>query len=80
MTWEQIKANHRDDIKRQAILFYKSRACFEGDPRRKRWTACVRMVVESWMALGPQLDSIPTRTICLPANAPNNKLSHDAQP
>lgn len=65
MTWEEIKANHRDDIKRQAIMFYKSKNVFEGEPRKKRWTLCVQMIVEMWLMLGPQKDHVPTRTIPL---------------
>ena len=66
MTWDEIKTHHREDIKRQAILFYKGKGCFEGEPRRARWTACVRIVVEAWMALGPQLDELPTRKFEMP--------------
>lgn len=66
MTWEEIKANHRDDIKRQAIMFYKSKNVFDGEPRKKRWTLCVQMIVDTWLALGPQRDHVPTRTFNLP--------------
>jgi hypothetical protein len=65
MTWEEIKASHRDDIKRQAILFYKSKNVFDGEPRKKRWTLCVQMIVETWLMLGPQRDHVPTQTIYL---------------
>jgi hypothetical protein len=65
MTWEEIKANHRDDIKRQAIMFYKSKNFLDGEPRKKRWASCVQMVVETWLMLGPQKDHVPTQTICL---------------
>ena len=34
MTWDEIKANHRDDIKRQAIMFYKSKNVFDGERRK----------------------------------------------
>lgn len=66
MTWEEIKANHRDDIKRQAIMFYGSKdTVFAGERPMKRWTLCVQMIVETWLMLGPQKDHVPTRTIYL---------------
>ena len=46
--------------------FFKGKGCFDGEPRRKRWSMCVRMVAETWMMLGPQLDNVPGTPICLP--------------
>lgn len=66
MTWEEIKAHHRDAIKRQAIMFYKSKNVFDGEPRKIRWELCVEMIVEAWIVLGPQRDHVPTRTFHLP--------------
>jgi hypothetical protein len=66
MTWEEIKANHREAIKRRAIDFYKSKeSVFAGEPPMKRWRSCVQLIVETWMMLGPQRDNLPTRTIYL---------------
>ena len=68
MTWEEIKTNHRDDIKRQAIRFYRSKdTVFAGERPMKRWTLCVQIIVEAWLMLGPQLDNVPGKPICLPS-------------
>ena len=65
MTFDEIKANHLDDIKRQTIMFYKSNNVFDGEPRKLRWKLCVRLIVETWLVLGPQKDHVPTRTFYL---------------
>ena len=63
MTWDEIKANHRDDIKRQAIMFYRSRNVFECEPRKLRWELCVKLIVDTWSMLGPQRDHMPSLKI-----------------
>ena len=73
MTWDEIKANHRDDIKRQAIMFYRSKENVFADERpMARWTNCVRLIVDTWLALGPQKDHVPTRTFYMPNGEPSN--------
>lgn len=53
MTIEELK-NHRGDIQRQAIEFYKSPNVFAGLPKRERWSSCIRLVADCWLYLGPQ--------------------------
>ena len=67
MTFDELKASseHRDAVKRQAIMFYKSRNVFEGEPRKVRWHQCLLLVVDTWLALGPQADHVPTKTFYL---------------
>ena len=68
MTWEEIKAdeNHRIAIKRQAIGFYLSKEnVFAGERPMKRWLLCVKMIVDTWIHLGPQRDHVPTKTFYL---------------
>lgn len=65
MTVEEL-LQHKAAIQRQAIPFFKGKGCFDGEPRRKRWSMCVRMVAETWMMMGPQLDNVPGTPICLP--------------
>jgi hypothetical protein len=47
--------NYKADIQRQAIEFYdcKDNVC-PGLSRRERWKACIRIVADCWMHLGPQ--------------------------
>ena len=68
MTFDQIKSdeNHRTAIKRQAIMFYKSKEnVFAGERPMKRWTLCVQMILDTWICLGPQRDHVPKTTLYL---------------
>ena len=62
MTWEEIKNNedHRIAIKRQAIMFWKSKhTVFAEERPMKRWILCVQLIVDTWIHLGPQKDHVP---------------------
>ena len=63
MTIDEIKNNedHRMAIKRQAIMFWRSKDSVFADERpMKRWSLCVQLVAETWLYLGPQKDHVPT--------------------
>lgn len=46
---------HKADIQRQAIEFYNCKENVCADlPRRERWKACIHLVADCWMRLGPQ--------------------------
>jgi hypothetical protein len=47
--------NHKADIQRKAIEFYKIKDyVFPGQSRRARWESCIWFVADCWMRLGPQ--------------------------
>lgn len=65
MTVQEVLA-HKADVRRQAIMMYKTAGFFDGAPRRERWKECVSLVVDSWVSMGPQADDVRSEPILMP--------------
>ena len=75
MTYAELQP-HKAAIQRQAICFFNMPNVFAGEPRMQRWKNCVRMIAETWVALGPQNDGFSGPTIYL-SNSVINKPGSD---